>query len=101
MEDACQAKSGLPARAAGPDGGADGLAAECRQSDGVDAAEAAQGGVTEEPAFAGAVDIRAIEATVERIRRGTYGLCASCGGAIPAGQLAVLPFNSFCPPCAH
>jgi DnaK suppressor protein len=36
---------------------------------------------------------------LRRMAQGTYGLCESCGAAIPAERLEVLPHARFCAPC--
>lgn len=40
-----------------------------------------------------------IEAALERIHRGTYGLCVECGGRIPAARMAALPWAALCREC--
>jgi DnaK suppressor protein len=35
-----------------------------------------------------------------RIEAGTYGLCESCGNAIPVERLDVLPYSTVCVACA-
>lgn len=45
-------------------------------------------------------DLRAVDAALERIRNGTYGVCVSCGRPIPAARLAVRPTAERCVPCA-
>jgi RNA polymerase-binding transcription factor DksA len=37
----------------------------------------------------------------EKIRRGTYGLCEACGGAIPPARLHTLPEAVLCLRCAE
>ena len=39
-------------------------------------------------------------AALERIAEGVYGLCASCGRAIPMERLRLLPAAPLCVPCA-
>lgn len=41
-----------------------------------------------------------IRDALERVRRGTYGKCESCGEEIPAGRLDALPYARYCTPCA-
>ena len=41
-----------------------------------------------------------LDAALERIAEGDYGLCASCGRAIPIGRLRLLPAATLCVPCA-
>ena len=42
-------------------------------------------------------DLAAAEA---RLAEGTYGVCASCGRAIPLERLRLLPTATLCVPCA-
>ena len=49
---------------------------------------------------AGEDELRAIDAALERIARGTYGTCARCGAAISEARLAVLPQTPLCEDCA-
>jgi DnaK suppressor protein len=37
---------------------------------------------------------------LERIDAGTYGICESCGKAIPIERLEVLPYSTLCVECA-
>lgn len=37
---------------------------------------------------------------LERIDAGTYGICESCGKAIPVERLDVLPYSTLCVECA-
>lgn len=37
---------------------------------------------------------------LERVEAGTYGLCESCGQAIPVERLDVLPYSTLCVECA-
>lgn len=37
---------------------------------------------------------------LERIDKGTYGTCVSCGQEIPAGRLKVRPESPYCVSCA-
>lgn len=41
-----------------------------------------------------------IRAALARVDAGTYGRCATCGGAIPAARLELRPFAATCVPCA-
>lgn len=45
--------------------------------------------------------LAAIQAAIERIEAGTYGLCAGCGAAISLERLEILPMAAVCMPCAH
>ena len=40
-----------------------------------------------------------IDLALERIEAGTYGICISCGGEIPAARLEVKPSVSLCVGC--
>jgi DnaK suppressor protein len=37
---------------------------------------------------------------LERVDAGTYGICESCGKAIPIERLEVLPYSTLCVECA-
>lgn len=41
----------------------------------------------------------AVEAAIERVKQGTYGMCDSCGKPIPLARLKVLPFAKLCVQC--
>lgn len=45
-------------------------------------------------------EIEALRAAVDRIDRGDFGRCASCGEAIDEARLAALPTSSCCLGCA-
>lgn len=45
-------------------------------------------------------EIEEINAALQRISDGTYGLCERCGEEIPLGRLRVLPATRFCLGCA-
>jgi len=49
---------------------------------------------------AGEEELRAIDAALERIAKGTYGTCARCGAEISEARLAVLPQTPLCEDCA-
>lgn len=49
---------------------------------------------------AGLVEIAMIDAALERIKAGQYGICVSCGGDISAERLDILPFTPVCKACA-
>lgn len=38
---------------------------------------------------------------LERLDRGEYGICESCGVAIPIARLEVLPYTTLCVECAQ
>lgn len=44
--------------------------------------------------------LRKAERALERIDAGTYGVCESCGNAIPVERLEVLPYSTLCVECA-
>lgn len=41
-----------------------------------------------------------VERALERIDKGTYGVCESCGSQIPIARLEVLPYATMCVTCA-
>jgi RNA polymerase-binding protein DksA len=43
----------------------------------------------------------AIEAALERIDSGTYGMCEECGVKIPKARLLAIPYAPFCVKCAE
>ena len=49
---------------------------------------------------AGLKEIQMIEAALDRIENGTYGICASCGDPISDERLDLLPYTPFCKTCA-
>ncbi len=48
----------------------------------------------------GLKEIDAIEGALNRIKAGTYGICASCREPIAVGRLEALPFARTCIDCA-
>jgi DnaK suppressor protein len=46
-------------------------------------------------------ELRDIDAALERLEEGRYGLCNACGQAIPPGRLEAMPQASRCVPCAE
>jgi len=44
-------------------------------------------------------EVRQIDAALERLANGTYGICEDCGRAIPMARLTVLPFATQCVRC--
>ena len=44
--------------------------------------------------------MRQIEAALERLDEGEYGICATCGEQIADKRLDVLPYTPFCRKCA-
>lgn len=49
---------------------------------------------------AGLQEIRMIESALDRIEKGTYGICASCGEAISDARLDAVPHAQLCQVCA-
>lgn len=45
--------------------------------------------------------IDSIEAALEKIGSGSYGLCDECGGRIPKARLEVIPDTPYCVKCAE
>jgi len=41
----------------------------------------------------------AVEAALDRVKHGSYGMCESCGKPIPLARLKVLPFAKLCVQC--
>lgn len=46
-------------------------------------------------------EIRMIEAALQRLAAGEYGICTKCGEAISDERLALLPATPFCRTCAE
>lgn len=44
-------------------------------------------------------ELREIEEALQRIERGTYGVCEMCDESIALGRLRAKPFAKFCTPC--
>ena len=44
--------------------------------------------------------LAAVDAALERLRDGSYGVCVSCGKRIPVGRLRVRPWTERCVECA-
>ena len=42
-----------------------------------------------------------LEAALQRMEEGTYGVCETCGQAIEPERLAALPIATLCIACAH
>ena len=42
-----------------------------------------------------------LQAALERMDAGTYGVCTQCGKRIPMQRLEVLPYTTTCIKCAH
>lgn len=43
--------------------------------------------------------VRNIDAALQRIRQGSFGVCARCGEEIPARRLSALPWTEYCIAC--
>ena len=43
--------------------------------------------------------LRAIEAAIDRIEKGTYGICTNCEGEIGVARLKAVPWTSVCIAC--
>ena len=43
--------------------------------------------------------LREIDAALERIQEGTYGLCESCGCKVPKARLTAIPYARLCVKC--
>ena len=56
--------------------------------------------VLEDLGAAGVQEIRMIEAALDRIESGSYGICARCGDPIGEERLDVLPPTPLCRDCA-
>ncbi|WP_411035137.1 TraR/DksA family transcriptional regulator [Shinella sp. BYT-45] len=55
--------------------------------------------VLEEFGTTGLKEIEAIDAALDRISAGTFGLCAKCGEPISAARLAAVPHAALCEEC--
>lgn len=44
-------------------------------------------------------EMRAIQHAIERLKSGTYGICASCGEPIPLERLRAMPHAPLCVEC--
>lgn len=47
----------------------------------------------------GLAELRAIEAALDRIRKGTFGICAKCGEPISEARLEAVPHAALCETC--
>lgn len=56
--------------------------------------------VLEEMGQAGETELKAIDAALDRIAKGTFGTCVKCGQPISPERLAVVPYTPFCQECA-
>jgi DnaK suppressor protein len=46
-------------------------------------------------------DLKSVQFSLERIKRGTYGWCGSCGRDIPFVRLRAIPYALKCIDCAN
>ena len=56
--------------------------------------------VLETMGLSGQQELRQIAAALDRIAKGTYGICTKCGDDIAAERLDLLPDTPFCARCA-
>lgn len=56
--------------------------------------------VLEELGEVGQNELEAIDAALDRIAAGTFGICARCGEPIGEERLAAVPYTPFCQECA-
>ena len=45
--------------------------------------------------------LRKVEHALDRVEKGAYGVCESCGQSIPVARLEALPYASLCVDCAR
>ena len=55
--------------------------------------------VLEEMGTVGLEELRAIDAALDRIKAGTYGICAKCGTPISEARLEAVPQAALCEDC--
>lgn len=67
----------------------------------VEAEEPQDEEVLEDLGEAGVQEIRMIEAALDRIRQGEYGVCANCGEKIDEKRLDAVPAAPLCADCAR
>lgn len=56
--------------------------------------------VLETMGLSGQQELRQISAALDRLAKGTYGVCLKCGDDIAAERLDLLPDTPFCARCA-
>lgn len=56
--------------------------------------------VLEDLGNSGQLEMRQIEAALQRIAEGEYGFCTKCGAEIGKARLDLLPHTPFCRDCA-
>lgn len=49
----------------------------------------------------GREELKLIEAALERISSGTFGICQQCGEEVQAARLEALPYTRYCINCAN
>lgn len=64
------------------------------------AAERSNDEVLDELGQVGQDELRAIDAALERIAKGTFGTCVKCGSEISEDRLKAVPYTPFCQECA-
>lgn len=55
--------------------------------------------VLEEFGSTGLKELKAIEAALDRIAAGTFGICAKCGNPVAPARLAAVPHAALCEEC--
>jgi RNA polymerase-binding protein DksA len=55
--------------------------------------------VLEEFGTTGLKELQAIDAALDRVAAGTFGICAKCGGPISGARLAAVPHAALCEEC--
>jgi RNA polymerase-binding transcription factor DksA len=50
---------------------------------------------------AGLDELRAVNAALDRVARGAFGVCATCGGPISDARLQAVPQAALCEECIH
>lgn len=56
--------------------------------------------VLEGMGLSGQEEIKAIKAALQRVEKGEFGYCVTCGAKVSAERLDVLPYTPFCKKCA-
>ncbi|QRM56849.1 TraR/DksA family transcriptional regulator [Sinorhizobium sp. BG8] len=55
--------------------------------------------VLEEFGNEGVKELQAINAALDRIRAGTFGICAKCGNPVSPARLKAVPYAALCEEC--
>lgn len=63
-------------------------------------AERSEDEVLDEMGQVGQEELKAIDAALDRIAKGTFGICVNCGEPISSERLAIVPYTPFCRECA-